>query len=599
MVSKRGILKVYFENEELRNDFEEYTPLVHEETLEVSTSFEVKEIGGKWNGTGDFRLSFDGDIYIYDLALADNKLADMEERWSMQLEVTDKKIQANAEHIKQQGENLEAYRSEFLFTAEELRTEFTSLVQNKEADITEAYTGIIEQTAERLTSDYTARIADFYGTVTEEYHSSIEQTAGSIKTEVNGRIDDVENGIRQDMGSSITQLSNQIGLKVSQKDFDLLEGSVSDHETRITQNAGRISAVANSIKTDASGNITNISTSGLVLDSEFASLFSTQVSGQGLAKTSQLSAYVLETELGNLVSKIDISADQIDLTGAVSYYDLTYTMQVIIDDKAETSDLDDLEATLSSSISSLNSTVSSLRTDVDAKASLQTLRDYVAELEDAIATKADTDLSNAVLNGATFIYNGYIRTKYIDVDNLVTKRLEVTNDYGYEVKVNHGGIKIYKNDVFVADLNASGDGAYLGLYNTGRTKSLDIFPGIFELEEIRNGVSNGVYMDSYGIELKGGAHFENFRLGNITSSSISATTDFAEVSSDKTLPSPSSCPGKIIFIKCTKTLNITSSGGSVIKSWGSNTVSSSVSSSGASAMFFISNGTYWYGYVCH
>lgn len=660
MVSKRGTLRVYFENEKKRNDFEEYVPLVHEETLEVSSSFEVKEIAGKWNGTGDFFLSFDGDIYIYDLALADNKLADMEERWTMQLEITDKKIQANAEHIKQHGVNLEEYRSQFLFTAEELRTEFTSLVQNKEADITEAYTGLINQTAESLTSDYTAKIADFYGTVTEEYHSSIEQTAGSIKAEVNGRIDDVENGIRTDMNSSITLLTDQIGLKVSQRDFNLLTGTVSDHETRITQNADSISAVANSIETDAWGNITNISTSGLVLDSEFASLFSTQVSTQGVARTAQLSAYVLETELGALVSKIDISADQIDLTGKVTFNALSNDVVSEINGKATQDDIDDsiwwLEYSLGSlaykdSISANSTDITGLgdlafksmigksllddtiiqggyiRTSLIDASALRIGGSQVTGLGD-LAYKDSVSASNvsglgglAYLNSIkaadvtglgslatynsildamedeTIIVGGYIKTSMIDVDNLLTKKLEVSNAYGYEVRVNHGGFKIYKDDVFVADLNASQNGAYLGLYNTARTQSTEIFPQSFNLQEVRSGVSHGVSMDSYGLTLKGNAQFKNFRLGNITSSYMSNTTDFIELSSNSSLPAPSSCPGKIIFVKCTKTLSISASAG--IKSWGSNSVGTSVSSDGASAMFFISNGTYWYGFVCH
>lgn len=558
MVSKRGTLKVYFENEEVRNDFEGYTPLIHEETLEASTSFEVKEIAGKWNGTGNFRLSYDGDIYIYDLALADNKLADMEERWSMQLEVTDKKIQANAEHIKQQGENLEEYRSEFLFTAEELRTEFTTLVQNKEADMTEAYTSLIEQTARSLTSDYQAEITDLRTGDIAEMQSSIEQQAGLIAT------------------------------KVSRTEYNALSNRVSTAETAIIQNADNISAAASKVKVDKDGNITNISTSGLVLDSEYASLFSAQVDSQGIAKAAQLSAYVKEDELGNLVSKIDISADQIDLTGAVSYYDLTYSMRNTIEAKAEASDLEALETSLSSSISSLNSTVASLRSDVDAKASLQKLNDYVAELEDAIATKADTDLSNAVLNGATFIYNGYIRTEYIDVESLVAKRIMTDADpEGFVISISDGTLEMKNDSITAVYLNADSSVPAMWLHDKNGNSAGFNPRGFFV------GQSS---LDTSGLHLYGNSSIDGFKLGSIHSSILVRTTDFYVGTASVSLSSPTASDrGKVIFVK--------DLGGSIkvhncVESKGTQDGASTITYEDKRARMFISDGEYWYEFLC-
>lgn len=666
MVLKRGTLRVRFENEMGGTDFESYTPIVHEEVLETSSSFEVKEIAGKWNGTGDFLLSFDGDIYIYDLALADNKLADMEERWSMQLEVTDKKIQANAEHIKQQGENLEEYRSEFLFTAEELRTEFTALVQNKEEDITEAYIGLVELTAERLTSDYTAKIADYYGTVTEEYQSKIEQTAGSIRTEVNGRIDDVENGIRADMGSSFTQLANQIELKVSQTDYDLLEGIVSNHETRITQNTNSIEAVANSIETDAWGNITNISTSGLVLDSEFASLFSTQVNSQGVAKTAQLSAYVLESELGSLVSKIEISADQIDLTGKVTFNALHDDVVSEIDGKATQDDIDDsiywLEYSLGSlayrdSISAssgyitglgdlafksmigkslLDDTViqggyirtslidaSALRiggsqvtglgdlayqdgvnaSDVSGLGSLAYLDSIKASDVSGLGSLAVYDNVLDAMEDETIMVGGYIKTSLIDVDDLEAKRIVTDSDsYGYKVDIQNGHIWMKDNDNnVVVQVNASSYVPAVWLTDSSGNSCGMNSKGFFHTP-----ASGGMVQITNGkISLSSGAAIEGMAIKNINDGYLYGTSDFSIVSSGKTLPSSKLYPGKIIFVKCSVSsgnVTISASSGDKIVGWSSkkSDAASSVTSSGSSAMFFISDGLgYWYGFVCH
>lgn len=522
-VAKRGTLSIRFEGEETKEDFEAYEPINVTKVLDENAGFETMEIAGKWNGTGDFYLSFDGDIFIYDLALANNKLADMEERWNMKFELTEKQLTLNFEHIIQQGEDLEEYRSEYIRTAEEMRSEYTKIVKDKEEDITAAYTGLITQTAETLESDYTAKFGDYYGIVTEEYNSKITQTAKditatltaridntdkdladteaalikdyeakisasaqSLSSDYNAKITDLRTGDIATMKSSITQNANQIATKVSQTQYDALSGRVTKAESSITQQAdkialmvtkgelsseidvindltdsivkdveanalavqnaqrkaddaygyastnysliqeqaGRITAVAGKIQTDASGKITNISTSGLVLDSEFSSLFSTEVSNQGIAKTAQLSVYVLETKLGELVSKIDISADQLDIDAVSTYLMKGSSVKTAIDEKADTLDLLLTERELNDSISALTKNIDALQTEVDEKASKENLTEKVNELNEILSGKADTDLSNAlvknaVLGDATLIVGGYINTGLIKASELV------------------------------------------------------------------------------------------------------------------------------------------------------------------------------------
>lgn len=566
MVTKRGTLRVYFENEQKRDDFEEYEPLNYTKVLEVGNSFMVTDdfLSGKWNGTGDFYLSFDGDMYLYDLALSDDPLSDMEERWSMQLEITEKKIQANAEHIIQQGQDLQEYRSEFLYTAEQLRTEFTSLVQNEKEDITEAYTGLVAQTAQSLESDYTAKIGNYYGKVTEEYNSKITQTAKDITTTLNAKIDatdkaigDLEVGLKADydakisasatslqsdynskitnlrtgdianLQSSIEQQAGLIATKVSQTDFNALGVVVGGHTSSITQLSNRIEAVASSVKTDASGNITNISTSGLVLDSEFASMFLTQVNSQGIAKTAQLSAYVLEDDLGDLVSKIDISADQIDLTGAVTYSDLSFSMKGIVDGKAESSDLEALENSLSKSIGTLNETIGNIRTDVDAKAAAEDLEDYVEELTASLENKTNTDLSNAVLNGTTFILNGLIRTKYIDVENLVVQKLEAEdalNDYSFSLDKNGFEIKdTYRNRSLVYLTGDSTYGSTLQMWNIGQSRWVYLNPQNFTMGH-SSSYGIAIDMNTGLMNLNNGLKIKNFGIDPNDFTVVSSTT---------------------------------------------------------------------------
>lgn len=49
-------------------------PLYITEKIEENEVFETKQFEGIWDGTGDFEISFTGDVYIYSLALTDNPL---------------------------------------------------------------------------------------------------------------------------------------------------------------------------------------------------------------------------------------------------------------------------------------------------------------------------------------------------------------------------------------------------------------------------------------------------------------------------------------------------------------------------------------------
>lgn len=69
-------------------------------------------------------------------------------------------------------------------------------------------------------------------------------------------------------------------------------------------------AVTEKLSFDSSGNVVNIDKSGLVLTSDFATLFSTQVDSEGIAKTASMRAYV-----DNAVSNIDITADNVSIGG--------------------------------------------------------------------------------------------------------------------------------------------------------------------------------------------------------------------------------------------------------------------------------------------
>lgn len=557
MVTKRGTLRVYFENEQKKSDFEEYTPLNYTKVLEVGNSFVSTDdmLSGKWNGTGDFYLSFDGDMYLYDIALSDDPLSDMEERWSMQLEITEKKIQANAEHIKQQGEDIEAYRSEFLYTAKQLRTEFTLLVQNEKKDITESYTGLVTQTAQSLTSDYTSKLGNFYGTITEEYNSKIAQTAQSVTTTLTGKIDKVEDNIRTDMASEVQILSNQISSKVSQTDYDRLTGRVTTAESSITQNANNISL---SVKKD-----------GVI------------------------------SAINQSAESVTIQANRINLSGAVTYQMFSPTLVEKFETKADWYDLYELEQELNSSVAALNQTISSLQTEVDDKASTISLNNKVNELNDVLSTKLSGSVTttqnkivSAVIGGSTLISGGYIHADYIKAEDLEVGALRAVNGNGYVFTLNSNGFAITDSD----DVKLSE--FYISEYQS----KLRMAKGDLEMELTSAGIKfdylTSTYITASGITLKGSA-ISNLALGSFGYNDMSPLSDFHEISADTSLPAARSNRGRVVFVKTTKAVTISSEGGSDIKSWSSNSLTNSVSTEGAWSLLFLSNGSYWCGFNCH
>ena len=85
--------------------------------------------------------------------------------------------------------------------------------------------------------------------------------------------------------------------------------------TVIQQNKDSIAALANKISFDGSGNVTNISTSGLVTTAKYATLFSEQVTANNLVKRADISTFITEDEAGTLVSNATINADKINFIG--------------------------------------------------------------------------------------------------------------------------------------------------------------------------------------------------------------------------------------------------------------------------------------------
>ena len=334
-----GTLRVYFKDELNNGSFEAYTPIVVEEFIGENLSFSPIEYSGKWNGTGDFMLSFDGDIYIYDLALSDNALADVEEKFNMRFEATDKKIQTNIDAIAKNGDALEEYHAEFVETAKGMEASFNKKLTNQYNQITNEYLSEIEITAESLTSSYEAYVDDVESDITRAYKSAIKQTAESITAELSASIDNMADGLQEDynakieasaesltsdyeavisdlktgtikdMQSQITQNANLIATKVSESDFDALGRRVSSAETSIAQNANAIKLKASQTSLDSLGERVSDAEASLEIQAEEIEARVTKTTYNTLANR----VTKAETAITQNANAIELKASQTEL----------------------------------------------------------------------------------------------------------------------------------------------------------------------------------------------------------------------------------------------------------------------------------------------
>lgn len=237
LVKRPGILTVHF-NDENETGFEEYTPISFSKDLYPDTEFKQMEITGKWNGTGDFYMSFTGDIYVYSLTLTDDALADLREEFNMRFELTDKKIQANLDEIRSTAGKLEEYHSEFLLTARNLEAKFTEDLTNTEGRITEAYTSAIDLSARGLRADFSSSIADLDGKLTKHL-SSFHVTAEKIDAMVSAT-DTINNTIKS-AGWITTADGNKLWATIST--VNAIDGRLTSHEASFHVTAQKIEGI--------------------------------------------------------------------------------------------------------------------------------------------------------------------------------------------------------------------------------------------------------------------------------------------------------------------------------------------------------------------
>lgn len=104
--AKAGTLTVEFENVD-KTGFENFNSMHVEEKIAETDGYKQYSCNGLWNGTGDFKLSFTGDIYLYMLILSTDRVESLAYKYKTLFEQSEKLVRIAAQNFDQDGNVLE------------------------------------------------------------------------------------------------------------------------------------------------------------------------------------------------------------------------------------------------------------------------------------------------------------------------------------------------------------------------------------------------------------------------------------------------------------------------------------------------------------
>lgn len=377
----------------------------------------------------------------------------------------------------------------------------------------------------------------YKGTVNTRF-SSIEQTADGISNRVvdlenNSLTEDDLKGFVKDTDQAFKDLQNDVSEALGFKEDIEKEGFTAT--TLVQQTKDSYNIVAGSFQQNPDTGVWELtSAAGTIIKTEInqsvAGLYATKKD-----VTAELAAKVsYDEETGEITSNIKISADQIDITGnqlisiinggtttiAASRVDLRGVVSVsslnnTLEGYATDGELNSAKAELNKSIDDLNS---ALTGKINEKASVDSLNSKVQELTGLINGKADSsalknvayvdDATNAALNGATLVVNGYLNTDYITVDTIEAVKgyvggftIEETMLVAYSSD-NQRSMTLTSDYIHFTDTDGVQSGNTTVHLGTGGTKDDD------DLEFMLSLFSNagaGIYVDAsgFGISVNG------------------------------------------------------------------------------------------------
>lgn len=93
--AKGGTLKIGFENVD-KTGFADFNSMVVSEEIAATGGYVQYTCSGLWNGTGDFKLAFDGDIYLYMLVLSTDKIEALTYKYKTLFEQSERLVKISA-----------------------------------------------------------------------------------------------------------------------------------------------------------------------------------------------------------------------------------------------------------------------------------------------------------------------------------------------------------------------------------------------------------------------------------------------------------------------------------------------------------------------
>lgn len=93
--AKGGTLKIGFENVD-KSGFADFDSMEVSEQIAATDGYVQYTCSGAWNGTGDFNLAFDGDIYLYMLVLSTDKIEALTYKYKTLFEQSERLVKISA-----------------------------------------------------------------------------------------------------------------------------------------------------------------------------------------------------------------------------------------------------------------------------------------------------------------------------------------------------------------------------------------------------------------------------------------------------------------------------------------------------------------------
>ena len=213
--AKGGTLKIGFENVD-KTGFADFNSMEVSEEIAATGGYVQYTCSGLWNGTGGFKLAFDGDIYLYMLVLSTDKIEALTYKYKTLFEQSERLVKIAALNFDKDGKVLEG--SEIITTAK-----YNALISERFDEH-----GALKNTAGLITAtDWATWLNSYAGDM--EKKLDIEAFAGMFASAVEESTDIVK---RAEVSAFVTKDENgklESGVRIS-ADQITLEGAVTMNE---------------------------------------------------------------------------------------------------------------------------------------------------------------------------------------------------------------------------------------------------------------------------------------------------------------------------------------------------------------------------------